>query len=135
MQNNHRITSAYHPQSNHTIIRLDTYKYLCKVMTTIHLHIYHRPLYKVVDDRCDKLDQALESVLFAIHASVQASSKYLPYEIAFGRKVTFPLEHVMQLHRTVSSLNETAHEALYKQLQEDRAKLTIKANVFIFISG
>ena len=49
-------------------------------------------------------------------------------------KSTFPLEHVMQVHRTVSSLNETALEALYKQLQENRAKLTIKVKVFICIS-
>jgi hypothetical protein len=96
--------------------------------------MYHRSLQKVVDDQCDKWDQALESVLFAIRTSVQASSKYSPYEVAFGRKVTFPLEHVMQVHRTVSSLNETALEALYKQLQENRAKLTIKVKVFICIS-
>ena len=59
---------------------------------------------------------ALESVLFAIRTLVQASSKYSPYEVAFGRKVALPLEHVMQIHKTVSSLNDTVREALYKQL-------------------
>ena len=69
--------------------------------------MYHRSLQKVVDDQCDKWDQALESVLFAIRTSVQASSKYSPYEVAFGRKVTFPHEHVMQLHRIQATTKKT----------------------------
>lgn len=67
---NHRIGSAYHPQTNGMVERLN------------------QTIQNLVKKSCKKTqdwDLMLPTVLFAIRTSVQKSTKYSPFEIMFNR--------------------------------------------------
>ena len=61
----------------------------------------NRSLEKCVNDCLDVWDQSIELVLFAIRTSPQSSTKFSLYEVVYGRKVTFPIEHVMRSEHAV----------------------------------
>ena len=65
------MTSAYHPQSNGLVERLN------QTIQSI--------LLKVVNDHQNNWDELLDPVLFAIRTSRQKSTKYTPFEIMFNR--------------------------------------------------
>ena len=69
------MTSAYHPQTNGLVERLN--------QTTQNV------LLKLVNEHQDNWDDLLPSALFAIHTSQQKSTKYTPFELMFNRKVVF----------------------------------------------
>ena len=93
----HRMTSAYHPQSNglcermnQTIIRYLMLFPLIPIATVLNRLFINRSLEKCVNDCLDEWDQSIESVLFAIRTSPQSSTKFSPYEVANGEKSYFP---------------------------------------------
>ncbi len=67
----HNVTSAYHPQSNG----------LCERMN----QTLERGLLKLVNEQQNDWDDYLDPVLFAYRTSRQKSTKYSPFEMAFGR--------------------------------------------------
>ena len=67
----HRVTSAYHPQTNGLVERLN--------QTTQNV------LLKLVNENQDNWDELLPSALFAICTSQQKSAKYTPFELIFNR--------------------------------------------------
>ena len=67
----HRVTSAYHPQTNGLVERLN--------QTTQNV------LLKLVNENQDNWDELLPSALFAIRTSQQKSTKYTPFELMFNR--------------------------------------------------
>ena len=87
---NHRMTSAYHPQSNGLCERMNqTIRYLMlfPIATVLNRLFINRSLEKCVNDCLDEWDQSIESVLLAIRTSPQSSTKFSPYEVAYGRKL------------------------------------------------
>ena len=67
----HRITSAYHPQSNGLVERLN--------------QTLQNTLVKQVNDHQSNWDVFLDPALFAIRTSKQKSTKYTPFELMFNR--------------------------------------------------
>ena len=67
----HKVTSAYHPQSNG----------LCERMN----QTLQRCLLKMVNKQQNNWDVYLDPILFAYRTCKQKSTKYSPFEMAFGR--------------------------------------------------
>lgn len=69
----HRMTSAYHPQSNGLVEKFN--------------HTIQSCLLKIVNNHQNDWDDHLDSVLFAIRTSRHKSTGYTPFEIMFKRYV------------------------------------------------
>ena len=69
----HRISSAYHPQTNGLVERFNA---------TLQCS-----LIKLVNDNQTDWDAHLDGVLFAYRTSVHKSTGYTPFEIMFGRYI------------------------------------------------
>ena len=69
----HRVTSAYHPQSNGLTERFN--------------QTLQTALIKVVNDTQDDWDEHLSSVLFAYRTAQQKATKLSPFEVMFCRQV------------------------------------------------
>ena len=69
----HRVTSAYHPQSNGLTERFN--------------QTLQTALIKVVNDTQDDWDEHLSSVLFAYRTAEQKATKMSPFEVMFCRQV------------------------------------------------
>lgn len=67
----HRMTSAYHPQTNGLVEKFN--------------HTIQSCLLKVVNDCQDDWDLHLDPVLFAIRTSKHKSTGYTPYELVYKR--------------------------------------------------
>ena len=67
----HKITSAYHPQTNG----------LCERMN----QTLEKALLKMVNEKQNNWDDFIDPILFAYRTSQQKSTKYSPYEMVFGR--------------------------------------------------
>ena len=85
----HRISSAYHPQSNGLDDRLN------QTLT--------RALVKFVNDNQDDWDAHIKSILFAYRTSKNDSTKFTPFELMFGRASVLPIE--MEIRSKPSSTN------------------------------
>uniref|UniRef100_A0A1X7T9K1 Integrase catalytic domain-containing protein n=1 Tax=Amphimedon queenslandica TaxID=400682 RepID=A0A1X7T9K1_AMPQE len=88
---NHRITSAYHPQSNGLVERFN--------------QTLQNSLRKCSLKSSDDWDSLLPSVLFAIRTSVQKSTKYTPFQLMFNRQPVLPIE--LELKGQLSNADET----------------------------
>ncbi|KAL5467722.1 hypothetical protein EMCRGX_G031986 [Ephydatia muelleri] len=74
----HKISSAYHPQTNGLIERYN--------------QTLQRSLVKLVNKEQDNWEIFLEGVLFAYQTSVHKSTGVPPFEIMFGRTAILPIE-------------------------------------------
>ena len=75
----HRITSAYHPQSNGLTERFNQTLTQC--------------LSKVVDESQSDWDEKIDTVLMGYRASRQASTKQSPYFMLFQKKMRLPIDN------------------------------------------
>ena len=73
----HKVSSAYHPQTNGLDERLN--------------QTLQRALSKLVDEQND-WDCFLPSVVFAYNTSRQSSTGFTPFELMYGRKAILPIE-------------------------------------------
>jgi len=71
LKTDHRISSAYHPQTNGLVERFN--------------QTLQRSLVKVVNENQDDWDEYLDGVLFAYRTSKQKSTKFTPFEIMYCR--------------------------------------------------
>ena len=74
----HIISSAYHPQTNGLDERFN--------------QTLQRALLKMIDENQSDWDKYLDSVLFAYHTSKQASTKFSPFFLLYGREPVLPVE-------------------------------------------
>ena len=74
----HRISSAYHPQTNGLDERMN------QTIT--------RALSKYINDDQDDWDQLLDPILFAYRTSIQSSSKFSPFFLMYGRRPRLPID-------------------------------------------
>lgn len=77
-QTDHRITSAYHPQSNGQRERDN--------------RTLKASLCKLVNEEGDNWDNFIPGILFSYHTSVHASTKCTPFEIMYCRKAKLPMD-------------------------------------------
>ncbi|KAL8610943.1 hypothetical protein ACOMHN_042560 [Nucella lapillus] len=77
-QCDHRISSAYHPQTNGQRERDN--------------RTLKEALCKVVNEEGNNWDRYIPGVLFAYHTSVHASTKCTPFEVMYGRKARLPID-------------------------------------------
>ena len=85
----HRISLAYHPQSNGLDERLN------QTLT--------RAFVKFVNDNRDDWDVHMKSILFAYRTSKNDSTKFTPFELMFGHAPVLPIE--MEIRSKPSSTN------------------------------
>ena len=78
MSTEHRISSAYHPQTNGQRERDN--------------RTLKEALAKQVNDECNNWDTLIPGVLLAYHASEHASTKISPFEVMYGRKARLPID-------------------------------------------
>ena len=69
---NHRISTAYHPQTNGLVERFN--------------QTIQRALLKLVKKEQDDWDQYIDGVLFSYRTAVQKSTKKLPFEVMYLRQ-------------------------------------------------
>ena len=69
----HRISSAYHPQTNGLVEKLNSTVQSC--------------LLKLCNTEQSNWDEYLESVLFAIRTAKHKSTGYAPFEVMYNRQV------------------------------------------------
>ena len=67
----HRISSAYHPQTNGLVERFN--------------QTLQRSLVKVVNENQTDWDEKLDGILFAYRTATQTSTKYSPFELMYCR--------------------------------------------------
>jgi len=72
-QTQHRISTAYHPQTNGLVERFN--------------QTLQRSLIKMVNSEQNNWDQYIDGVLFAYRTSVQKSTKITPFELMYCRFV------------------------------------------------
>ena len=93
----HRVTSAYHPQSNGLDERLN--------------QTIKASLQKIVNEKKDDWDLLIDSVLFAYRTSKQDSVQYSPFYLMYGREPRLPVDFLTS-HESTSdeSSNELSFE-------------------------
>ena len=96
----HRISSAYHPQTNGLDERMN--------------QTLKSALVKYVNDNQNDWDVYLNAVLFAYRASKNDSTKFTPFELMFGRPPVLPIEIEIK-----SKPNNAAHGSLTSDTEED----------------
>ena len=109
----HRISSAYHPQTNGQDERFN--------------QTLQRSLRKLVNEDQTDWDKYIDPVLFAYRTSRQDSSKYTPFYLMYGRQATLPIDILTDQQKAtptnseVQMTDEQIHEKA-KQLIELRKK-------------
>ena len=78
----HRISSAYHSQTNGLDERMN--------------QTLKAALVKFVNENQNDWDVHIKSVLFAYRTSKHSSTKFTPFELMFGRPLVLPIE--MEIH-------------------------------------
>lgn len=115
----HRISSAYHPQTNGQDERFN--------------QTLQRSLRKLVNEDQTDWDKYIDPVLFAYRTSRQDSSKYTPFYLMYGRQATLPIDILTDQQKTtptnseVQMTDEQIHEKA-KQLIELRKKALENVN-------
>ncbi len=107
----HKITSAYHPQSNGLDERLN--------------QTLKASLQKVVNDQQDDWDQLVDNVLFAYRTSRQGSTKFTPFYLMYGREAKLPIDTCISLQSGDAASDEEAEQQTVELSLEDKiTKLT-----------
>ena len=78
----HKIISAYHPQSNGLDERFN--------------QTLKAQLQKLVHDHQDDWDELLDNVLFAYRSSQHDSTKFTPFLLMYGREARLPIDITLQ---------------------------------------
>ena len=78
----HIISLAYHPQTNGLVERFN--------------QTVQRSLLKMVKENENEWETYLESVLFAYRTSKQASTKYSPFYLLYGREPRLPVDLIIE---------------------------------------
>ena len=93
----HRIASAYHPQTNGLDERLN------QTVT--------KSLVKYINADQNDWDENLESVLFSYRTSVHATTKYTPFFLMYGREAVLPIQLQTDNDHILVTITDTESEA------------------------
>ena len=85
----HIISSAYHPQTNGLDERFN--------------QTLQRALLKMIDENQSDWDKYLDSVLFAYRTSKQASTKFSPFFLLYGREPVLPVELIVSKEVSINT--------------------------------
>jgi hypothetical protein len=108
----HRLSSAYHPQTNGLTERFN--KTLCNTLA------------KYVSDYGDTWDTFLNAALFAYRTVQNHTTKYTPFKLLYGCEAVLP----MDLQGTNQEINKSTEESLQqhiKYITEDLQNIRINA--------
>ena len=109
----HRISSAYHPQTNGLDERMN------QTLTGA--------LVKFVNENQDDWDVHIKSVLFAYRTSKNDSTKFTPFELMFGRAPVLPIE--IEIKSKPSSDGDQAEEVAPDFDEKVRLMMNIREQV------
>lgn len=101
----HKITSAYHPQSNGLDERMN--------------QTFKSKLQQIVNEEMDDWDDHIDDILFAYRSSRHDSTKCTPFLIMYGREARLPIE----LTGKKADVTEANFEPKRKALQELRVQV------------
>ena len=102
----HRITSAYHPQTNGLTERFN--------------QILTRCLSKVVDESQTDWDEKIDTVLMGYRASRQASTKLSPYFMLFQAPIRLPIDNEVLPINDDESVSDDGMVAVINSLLHSR---------------
>ena len=103
----HAFSAVYHPQSNGQVERFNGT--FCTQLAKYH------------DENKDDWDDYLQSVVYAYNTGIHATTGFVPYELAFGRKQKSPFDPT-PMKLMLSNKNE-----FYKRLQKSRRTILEQA--------
>jgi hypothetical protein len=103
----HAFSASYHPQTNGQVERFNS--------------TFCTQLAKYYDENKDDWDNYLQSVVYAYNTGIHATTGYVPYELAFGRKQKSPFDPMSK----EIALTQPGH--FYKYLQKTRRILLQQA--------
>ena len=109
----HRITSAYHPQTNGLTERFN--------------QTLSRCLAKTVNDNQDNWDEKINTILMGYRASRQASIKHSPYFMLFQAEMRLPIDSELLPGQPEERTPEEVIEHLLKSREE--VFTTAEANI------
>ncbi len=95
----HRVSSAYHPQSNDLDERLN--------------QTLKASLQKLVNDKQDDSDDLIDEVLFAYQTSRQNTTKFTPFFIMHNHEAKLPIEASLCASKEVVSNNIDEKSAMF----------------------
>ena len=86
----HRVSSAYHPQTNGPDERMN------QTVT--------KAIVKYLNPEQDDWDEHIDAILFSYRTSIHASTKFTPFYLIYGREAVLPVE-LQMTDQTVEKLH------------------------------
>ena len=117
----HRVSSAYHPQTNGLDERIN------QTLT--------KAIVKYINTEQDDWDEHIESILFSYRTSVHASTKFTPFYLMYGREAVLPVQLQLIDHNQDESVVDELH------VENDTVQLyatqleKIKKELFLKVDG
>ena len=105
----HKITIAYHPQSNGLDERFN--------------QTLKAQLQKLVNDHQDNWDELLDNILFAYRSSRHNSTKCTPFLLMYGREARLPIDITLQASGESQEEQEVDLETKVERMLEMQKKL------------
>ena len=105
----HKITSAYHPQSNGLDERFN--------------QTLKAQLQKLVNENQDNWDELLDNILFAYRSSRHNSTKCTPFLLMYGREARLPIDVTLQASSESQQEQEIDLETKVERMLEVQKKL------------
>lgn len=99
----HRVTSPYHPQANGLTERFN------QTVT--------RSLIKMTQETPEEWDVHLPTVLLGYRATVQASTRYTPFNLLHGREMTLPMQNMDRLSAPAVGYEDPTAQSLMDNLR------------------
>ena len=119
----HRVSSAYHPQTNGLDERMN------QTLT--------KAIVKYINTEQDDWDEHIESILFSYRTSVHASTKCTPFYLMYGREAVLPVQLQLIDHNQDGSVVDELHvendtvQSYATQLEKVKKELFPKVDVNI----
>ncbi|KAI6649016.1 hypothetical protein LOD99_6899 [Oopsacas minuta] len=111
LQTEHRISSAYHPETNGQRERDN--------------RTLKSALVKLVNERGDDWDMYIPGILFAYHTSIHASTKCTPFQAMYCRSAKLPIDLSIKPPKSIEQANPKVLQAFGMMREAINAKIDL----------